>query len=197
MHSHRSPSSLHLFEIFCAMLAQRADEIRGKNLAFVNISADLADPTLLLIERGGLWLDVVEIVGIGHRRHIAQNLSFGHIGDENGVRAVIIALNDLCGDEGIRGFGDVIQSVFAALDRIEVAELIDIPAALESKVLEEREGGIRRQDGYVEFSAVQDEIMRIIRLVDGDGNALRRIGDLRHGIDDAAVVAAALRGKHE
>ena len=59
------------------MLAERTYKIFGENVAFVNISADLADVTFLAVGLG-LGFDVVLIVGVSHRFSVGDNSRFGY-----------------------------------------------------------------------------------------------------------------------
>lgn len=50
------------------------------------------------------------------------------------------------------------------------------------------------QTAYVHHAGLLDDVVGIILLVDGDGDAVGGVGDLRNGIDDQAVVLAAVAG---
>ena len=55
----------YLFKIVCSVLAQRTDEILGKGIALIYISAYTADIALLVVCLR-LGLDVVLVVGVSH-----------------------------------------------------------------------------------------------------------------------------------
>ena len=75
------------------MLAERADEI-VRQVALVDVSADLADPALLSLGRG-LRLDVLLIVRIRHRVAVGDNARLFDAADEHPVRAEIDLVLDL------------------------------------------------------------------------------------------------------
>ena len=62
----------------------------------VDVAADLADPAVLLLELGGLRLDIGEIVGVGHGRHVGELPRLGDIGNEERVRLKLDGLRDPC-----------------------------------------------------------------------------------------------------
>ena len=82
------------FEIGCGMFAERADVVRRKFIAFIDIAADFAYPAFLL-GGGFLRLDVGLIIVVGHRLNVGKCLGFRHAADEKAMRAEIDVVFDL------------------------------------------------------------------------------------------------------
>ena len=64
-------------------------------------------------------------------------------------------------------------------------------------MLEQAERRVGRKHGQIKHTRLADHIVREICLVDSDGNALGRVGKLRGGVDDAAVVLFAVAGRQD
>ena len=75
---------LYRLEISCTMLAKRADIVCGKLLALVDISADLADVSLLSC-RFGLGLHIFVVVIVCHGRLVAHHACLRHRADKHSV----------------------------------------------------------------------------------------------------------------
>ena len=156
------------FEIGCGMLAERADVVRWKFFAFIDIAADFADPAFLL----GGWLfrlDVLLIVGIGHRVEIGKRLGLRHAADEHAVGAEIDVVFDLQGVEGVAVMGEDGQAVGGTRER-DVREFVVVAAATETEVLEDGERRGFGEDVDVHEAAFLDDFMGVVGLVDGDGD---------------------------
>ena len=179
------------------MLAERADEVCGKLLALVDVAADLADPAVLLLELGGLRLDIGEIVGVGHGRHVGELPRLGDVGDEERVRLKLDGLRDPGRNKGVRAVRQIVDTVGRAGHALHAGKLVDVAAGLEAIVLEHCERRVVRENGDVEYPGLFDHVVRIIRLVDGDGDALGGISQLRDRVDDAAVVLCAVAGRQD
>ena len=70
------------------MFTDGADEILGKSITLVDISADFADKAFFLAGLG-LGLDVSVIVSIGYAFSASDNFSIGHFAYEHSVRVEI------------------------------------------------------------------------------------------------------------
>ncbi len=75
----------------------------GRVSPFVNIAADLADIAMLFLF--DLWLrlrfDVLKVVAVGNRRCVAQDCRFRDLRDKERMRAVIVGVDDLGGEERV------------------------------------------------------------------------------------------------
>ena len=69
----------------------------------------------------------------------------------------------------------------------QARELIHVPAALETKMLKEPEGGGLIQQRYGEYTGFCDQIMCVVGLVHRDGDPQGFAGDLHQGVNDAAA----------
>ena len=120
--------SSNFFKILGAVLAERADEVCGKLLALVDVAADLADPSVLLLELGGLRLDIGEIVGVGHGRHVGELPRLGDIGNEERVRLKLDGLRDPGRDESIGAVRQIVDTVGRAGHALHAGKLVDVAA---------------------------------------------------------------------
>ena len=87
------PAFLYPLEVLGPVLAERADISLWKLFALVNISADLADPAVLLFKCLGLRLDVFEVVRIGNRILLRDHPRLGHLSDKERVRSAVELLD--------------------------------------------------------------------------------------------------------
>ncbi len=130
-------------EVLRAVLAERADEIRRQGVAFVDVAADLADIAMLFFFNLRLWLrlDMLKVVAVGDRRCVAQDCRFRNLRDKERMRAVIVRVNNLCGDKCIRSERDIGKPVSAACSVcFKTGKLVRILTACKAKPLE----GIKR-----------------------------------------------------
>ena len=179
------------------MLAKRADKVGGQLLTLIDVAADLADPALLLGERGRLRLDVFKVVAVGHGRDVRQLACLGHVGNEQHMRFKLNGLDDLAGQERLRAGGDVADAIDGARGRLRVGKFVDIAPGLEAIVLEHGKRRVLRQNGDIEHTGLFDHIAGVIAFIDGDADALGCVGLLHDGVDDAAVVLFAVaRGEN-
>ena len=127
------------------MLAPRTDEVGGEGVAFVDITADLADPFLLatFCHRccGRLGLDMLLVVGIGDAGAVAEHAGLHRHGDEHGVGTEVDALGDDTADDAVDELGQVAQSVVGSQLLLAFSELVHVASALEAEVLEGLHGG--------------------------------------------------------
>ena len=95
------------------MLTKRTDEILGKSVALINISADFAYISfLLLCCNCRLGLNMLEIVFVSDGRSIGDYSGLSYICNKQGVGSVIIGFNYFAGDEGIAASGEIGDAVF-------------------------------------------------------------------------------------
>ena len=176
------------------MFAQGADDVIGQRLAFVDPAADLADVALLAF-RCGLGLDVVLVVGVGHGLPVGDNSGLGDGADEHAVGAQIHVIFHLQAHEGVDIPGQEPQAVVAA-QLIDAVKLVGGAAALEAVALEHREGCGHIQAVDIHHAGLLDDVVGIILLVDADRHTLGVVGQLGDGVNDEAVVPAAIVGGH-
>ncbi len=177
------------------MLAKRANEIIGQIGSFVDIAANGADIAPLALGLG-FRLDVLLIVRVGHRLKIAHHACFGNGADEHPVCVEIDILLYFKGKETVDITGQKYQSVVGA-ENILTREFVHISAALETESLKNGERRIHGQTVDVHFSRGLDDVVRIVVLVDGHGDAVRRVRHLRDGVDDQTVVTpTVVRSQH-
>lgn len=177
------------------MLTQGADIVWGQLLALIDKATDLADPALLLCQlRRGLGLDMVEVVGIGHRRRPVQDFGLGHIGNEQGMGTPILGTDHGAGDVGVGKGSQIHCTVFRPFGEGPAVKLVGIPSGLEAEMLEQLEGHILRQDTDAEYAVLQEHIVGQVGLVHRKGHPFGGICKLDDGVDDAAVVLCAIPG---
>ena len=130
---HRLYGVNYFLEILNAMFAKRAFEIVGEEIAFINVTANLAFPAAFAIfrlVRGNLWLgfDVVLVIVVGHRWLVGKQLGIQHIGDEHGVRAEVDAFADTASQIGVGVFGDVKHMVHGSMFGLAIGEFVHASA---------------------------------------------------------------------
>lgn len=77
-------------------------------------------------------------------------------------------------------------------------KLVRILAAGKAETLEGIEGSVLCQNRNVKDACMKNHVVRVICFIDRDVDSARRAGQLRRGIDDAAVVlTVSLRSQHE
>ena len=148
------------------MLAQRADEVFRNRIALVDVSADVADPSLDFFLRSGL--DVVLVVAVRHGLDVVQDRALGDLADEQPVGIHVDGLQDLQGHVGVRVSVEIGEAVAGLAIVIKVCKLIYISSALESKVLENLERSFLVQDADVHLSGILDHAGRVVAFIDTD-----------------------------
>ena len=146
------------FEIFRGVLAPRTNEIGGKFLFLVRITANFAYPAFgfafgCACRRSrcrGLGFDIALVIFVRYRFIIGQRFRFGNLRNEQGMRAVIVIIDDLRAHDSVCAIGYIIQAVFRPFVRF-VREFIHVPARYETKLTEDIERRFFRQDGNVEY----------------------------------------------
>ena len=142
---------------------------------------------------------MLEVIAVGHGRHVAENLRFGNLCDEERMRAVIVRVNNLCGDKCIRSERDIGKPVSAACSVcFKTGKLVRIFTACKAKPLEGIKRSVFCKNGQIEDSAFQNHIMRVVCFVYSDVDSARRACELCSRVDNAAIIfAVGLRGQHE
>ena len=106
----------HMFKLFLAVFAERAYEVIGHVGTFMDITAHTADPAFFLFGSGILLgLDMGMVVGIGAGRRLGENLRLDNIGDKQDGGIQVLHGNHFTGEDGIRIFRDIADSVCGAL----------------------------------------------------------------------------------
>ena len=85
---------LQWFEIGGRVFAERANEVVGKDISFIDIAADFAHIAFFAC-CFRLWLHVVLVVGIGHGIAFGNDSRFRHGTDEHAVRIKVHIILDL------------------------------------------------------------------------------------------------------
>ena len=92
----------------------------GRVSPSVNIAADLADIAMLFLF--DLWsrlrFDVLKVVAVGNRRCVAQDCRFRDLRDKERMRAVIVGVDDLGGEERVGAECLISESVLAPADML-------------------------------------------------------------------------------
>ena len=177
------------------MLAEGADEILGERIAFIDVAADLADVSLFALGFG-LRLHVVLIIGVGHGLLVGKHSRFRYGADEHTVRVEIDVLFNLEGHERVDISGEEYETVVGT-ERRAILELIGVSAADEAERFKYLEGRFRGQAVDVHDPGLLDYVVRIVGFVDGNGNAIGGVGDLRNRVDDETVVLLAVVGGND
>lgn len=177
-------------EIRSGMLAYRTDIILRQRIPFVDVAAYCADKALFFCLFGS-GLDMLVIIGVGDGFPVAQNAAVGDIRQEKGVTAEVNGVVHLCADVCVTFAGDINYAVFTSA-KIESLGLVSVGAALKAPVSVGIKYGVLRQYGHVEFAGSGYHIMGVVAFADGDCNPFRLSRYLHHGIDDAAVISAAV-----
>ena len=177
------------------MLAEGAHEVVGQGIALKDVSADLAD--VAFFARGfGLGLHVLVVIIIGHGLAVGDDSRLGDRADEHAVGIQIHVLLHLQRHEGIDIAGQEDESVVRAKGRA-VGKLVHVASTAEAEGLKDRKGGVHRQAVNIHFPRLLDNMMGIIFLVDGDGDAVGGVCHLGYGVDDESVVLfAVVRGHY-
>ena len=172
------------------MLAKGTDEIGGKLLPLVDITAHHAAPHRL---SGGLGffrlgLNVGLVVGVGGRRDLRQHLHILHRGNEEGVGTQVHDLVHRSADVAVAPGGDIMQAVGAALAAFVACKLIHIPPGLEAKVPEGIKAGLLAEDGDVELPAFPQQVVGVVGLVHCNADLVGLHRHLPRCVDDAAAL---------
>jgi len=145
------------------MLAQGANVIIGKCIAFIHKAADLADIALLI--SFGLRLHILLIVRISHGLLVRELDTLGYITNKHDMGLQINLIDNLAGDISV---GILIQeqdAIAGTLHMFVVFKLVDILTGLEAKMLEQLEGSILRQGGNIQNTGSSSQIAGIITLI--------------------------------
>ena len=101
----------NLFKVFLAVFAQRAFDVVGKEVALVDVAANLAHPTtfavLGFLDGLRLGFDVLLVVVVGDRGLVGKHCCIKYVSDKHGVRAEVNALVDTTCQIGVGVFRDV------------------------------------------------------------------------------------------
>lgn len=168
------------------MLTKRTDIILRKLVAFVNITADLADKTFLSLGLR-LGLDVFLIIRIRHGFSVGNNPGFGDFANEHSVCSEVYVIFYFERHERIDVFRKKNQSVIAS-QGLAVGKFIYTSAALESEYFKDLEGSVYAQTVNVHNSRLPDDMVGIVLLIDDNGNSIRLVRDLCDGVDDKTVI---------
>ena len=129
--------SFDRLKIHSAMLAQRADDIFRKFIAFIDVSADFAYPAFFALGLW-LWLYMFLVVGVSHGILIAHDSMSS---DEHSVSAEIHIVFYLQGHESIDIFVQEYQAVVGVVYFLS-GKFIGASAGLEAELLKNRERSI-------------------------------------------------------
>lgn len=192
-------SGVDRLEIIGGVPAQGTDEIRRQLRALVYMTADAAAPAAdhpLSGRPGRLRFHVVLIVGIGQRRLCAEHLRIVDLGDEQGVAAEILLIDDAAAQNGA-GRPAKVGKAALVLRQLDVRELVHIPAGLHTEMPDRLEGAATVEDREREQAALLQQLAGVVRIDAGDGDALRVVGDLHTGVRDAGVGDPARLGRQQ
>lgn len=116
------------------MLAERANDIVRKLVAFVDISADYAYISLLALSLR-FWFYIALVIIVRHSLHVGDYAGFRDGTDEHSVCIQIYILLNLQGHERVDISWKEYQPVIGT-QRSASGELVHSPSALEPEVLE-------------------------------------------------------------
>ena len=185
--------SLYRFKIGSTVLAQRTDEVIRQGISFIDVSAHLADKTFASFCLR-FWLDVVLIVGVGHRRCAVDDAGFGYGTDKHAMGSQILVVFHFQREEGVDVLRQEDQSVIGTQDLLFILKLIRISSGLETELLEHLERCIRIETVDIHDAGLLNDVMRIIGLIDGNHDPERIVGQLNNRVDDQTVVFLAVIG---
>ena len=179
------------------MFTDGTDEIGGKLLAFIDVTADAAAPQGLA--RGSrhflrFRFDMGMVVVVSGGRDTVQHIHVRHFADEQGMGAQVHCLHHFRGDEGVGPFRDVGDAVLRPLEVGVAGEFVHVPAALEAEMLEDVKVRLLAEGGHVEVAGLQNHVVGVVHLVHGDADLVGLGCHLHGGVDDTAAVVAAFRG---
>ena len=166
--------SFNRFKIHSAMLAQRADDIFRKFIAFIDVSADFAYPAFFALGLW-LWLYMLLVVGVSHGILIAHDAGLCDAADEHSMSAEIHIVFYLQGHESIDIFVQEYQAVVRVVYFLS-GKFIGASAGLEAELLKNRERSICGQAVYVHDTGLLDHVVRIVCLIDVDSYAIWVVG---------------------
>ena len=181
------------------MLAQGAGKIVGQLFSFVLVSADSADPDRLadgpFAGRFRFRLNIVQVVIIRRGGRVVENVHIDDFRNKEGVGSEVDLAYDFRGNIGVGPFRNGERSVGRAFDAREIGEFIDVPARLKAKPLKERKIGAFADNRRGKPFRFRDEVVRVVELIDRDGNLVRFRRNLPDRIDDTAAVPAVFLGR--
>ena len=134
------------------MLAERADKILRQLLSLIDVAADIADPALLFGIR--LRLDVLLIVGIGHRLNLIEHDRFRDVAQEHPVRSHVDYVENLKRNIGIRVLRKISDAVHRHIEMVVACELVDVPSGLESEMAELLERSLLVEDADIHHAGL-------------------------------------------
>ena len=189
----------NLLKILLAMFAQGAFDVVGEEIALVDVAAHRTHPAAFAVlgffGRGlRLGFDVLLVVVVGRGGLVGQHLGVEHIGDEHRVRAEIDALVDTAGQITVGVLGDVEHMVHGTVFSLAGGELVHLATRLEPEMLENEHWRFGGQHADVEHTGILDEVVRVVALVDRNGNLQGVARHLNHRVDNAAVVNVVIIG---
>lgn len=94
----------------------------------------------------------------------------------------IHGVENLAGQVTVDAFGQIANTVTAAVHVLPVCELVCIFATDKSELLEHVEFCVDADAGYVKLARADQHVVRMILFVDGHGNDTWRGGHLLHRI---------------
>ena len=152
------------------MLAQWADIIFRKLIAFINVTAYFAHKAFFTLCLR-FWLYILLIVGVGHGILVAHNTGFCDTADKHSMCAKIHVLLHLQRHKGIDVFIQEYQSIVRTVNLL-TSEFICAASTLETELLEDGKWSIHRQAVDIENTGLADHMMGVICLIDVDRNAV-------------------------
>lgn len=182
------------FKIGRTVLAQRADIIRWQGIAFVDIAADFAAEAAYRLF-SGLWLgfDVVKVIIVSNAEFLIDDLGFRELRNKESVCLVVVCTDYLTGNVCVACFGQIGKAIFATrVAAFKVFKFINIASTLVTKAFEDGEINASSEHADVKHAGFYDHIMRVVEFIHSYSKAVRHVGDLVNGIDDAAVILFTL-----
>ena len=122
------------------MLAKRTDEVLGKLVALIDISADLAYKALFAFRLRPRF-NILLIVGVCHSLGIGNNSRLGNRADKHSVSVKINILLNLQGHERVDISRQKSKSVIRT-QRFTALKFVYISAAPESEILKHGKRGV-------------------------------------------------------
>ena len=173
-------------KIGCTVFTKRANEIVGQLVSLVNIAANLAYIALFTLGFG-FRFNVVLVIGVCHGFGLRNHTGFGNAANKHSVGIKVNVLLNLKRHKGINISWQENKPVIRT-KRCTVGEFVGISAAFEAERLKHSERRIGRKAVYIHDARLLNYMVRIIFLINGYGDTVRRICDLSNGVYDKSVV---------